>query len=99
MVRPGFGPRPRMFAAAAAARFAMRHRMPTIASVGRFQGSILLAFIIFITDKPSTSTEAAIKTEEPSTSSKDIEKGEVFDERAHLMKDLDTRIVVQVDID
>ena len=64
-----------------------------------FKKAYSFSFIIFITDKPSTSTEAAIKTEEPSTSSKDIEKGEVFDERAHLMKDLDTRIVVQVDTD
>ena len=47
MVRPGFGPRPRMFAAATAARFAMRHRMPTIASVdqaGMFQGSVVGPF-------------------------------------------------------
>ena len=33
-MRP-LGPRPRMFAAASAARFAMRHRMPTIASVDK----------------------------------------------------------------
>ena len=34
-MRPGYygGPRPRMWAAASAARFAVRHRMPTIASV------------------------------------------------------------------
>jgi len=84
---PGFyGHRPRLFAAASAARFAMRHRMPTIASVDnadKVSGP-----------EPEKSKQQHVDDEVPGTS-KETDTVTGFEERAHLMKDLDTRIVVQ----
>ena len=90
-----------MMAAATAARFAMRHRMPTIKSVdaGKCISQLHLAHshtVILLLklrslflDNKTTAVETGRDTEVTDT-------GKLSEEREILMKDLDTRIVVQV---